>query len=71
MPAVTDAGAILARNPHIAFFDGRRGYVSYTASMDEFRADYRVLDFVDRPGAPVSTGASFHVKDNRLQRIDL
>ncbi len=71
MPAVTDASAILALNPHIAFFDGRRGYMSCTASMDDFRADYRVVDFVDRPGAPVSTGASFHVKDNRLQRIDL
>ncbi|MCT9934006.1 alkaline phosphatase D family protein [Planotetraspora sp. A-T 1434] len=71
MPPMTDATAILALNPHIAFFDHRRGYLSCTASMDDFQTDYRVVDFVDRPGAPVSTAAGFRVKGNKLQRTDL
>ncbi|MBP2702849.1 alkaline phosphatase D family protein [Microbispora sp. RL4-1S] len=71
MPGVTDASAILARNPHIPFFDGHRGYVSCTAGMDGFRADYRGVAFVDRPGAPISTVASFEVEANRLRRVDL
>ncbi|WP_370019665.1 alkaline phosphatase [Planotetraspora sp. GP83] len=71
MPAMTDASAILPLNPHIAFFDNRRGYLSCTASMEDFQTDYRVVDFVDRPGAPVSTAAGFRVKGNKLQRTDL
>ncbi|WP_083502335.1 alkaline phosphatase D family protein [Sphaerimonospora mesophila] len=71
MPPDTDAKAILELNPHIGFFDGHRGYVSCTASMDDFSADYRVVDYVDRRGAPVSTVAAFRVEKNRLRRIDL
>ncbi|WP_084369577.1 alkaline phosphatase D family protein [Microbispora sp. ATCC PTA-5024] len=71
MPPATDGSAILAANPHLAFFDSHRGYVSCTASMDSFQADYRGVAFVDRPGAPVTTIASFQVKENKLQRIDL
>ncbi|MEW9532304.1 alkaline phosphatase [Microbispora sp. NPDC049125] len=71
MPPITDASAILAINPHIAFFDSRHGYVSCTASMDGLRADYRAVSFVDRPGAPIATIAGFEVKDNRLHRLDV
>jgi alkaline phosphatase D len=70
LPSAIDASATLALNSHIPFFDGRRGYVSCTATTDEFRADYRAVEFVDRPGAPVSTIASFQVRDNKLQRVD-
>jgi alkaline phosphatase D len=71
MPGTTDASAILALNPHIKFFDGHRGYVSCVASTEEFRADYRVVDFVDRAGAPVRTVAGFRVVDGHLQRTDV
>ncbi|MFI6812074.1 alkaline phosphatase D family protein [Nonomuraea sp. NPDC050328] len=36
-PPVTDAPAVLAANPHLRFFDGRRGYLSGTASSTDFR----------------------------------
>jgi alkaline phosphatase D len=41
------------------FYDGRRGYVLVTLDRRRLRADYRTVDLVTRPGAPVATAASF------------
>ncbi|MQA84865.1 MAG: alkaline phosphatase [Streptosporangiales bacterium] len=57
--------AILAENPHIRFYNNYRGYVSCTAGPGEFRADYRVVPYVQRTGAPATTRASFVVEDGR------
>jgi alkaline phosphatase D len=56
---------IIAANPHIKFFNARRGYVRITATPATFRADYRVIPFVSRPGAPIETRASFVVENGR------
>jgi len=69
-PPETDADAVLRRNPHIKFFDGRRGYVWCEADAEGFTAEYRAVDYVDRPGAPVRTVARFSVVDGRLKRAD-
>lgn len=58
-----ETAAILADNPHIKFFNNYRGYVRCTLSPEQFRADYRVVPYVSRPGAPVFTRASFVVED--------
>ena len=55
--------AILPENPHIRYFNARRGYVRTRITTDELRADFRVLPYVSRPGAPVATAASFVVPD--------
>ncbi|WP_214106363.1 alkaline phosphatase D family protein [Acrocarpospora catenulata] len=70
-PPGTDGSAMLALNPHLKFFDGRRGYLLVTASMTEFTVDYRAVPYVDRTGAPVVTAGGFRVQDNKLQRTDL
>jgi alkaline phosphatase D len=54
---------VLAENPHIRYFSGRRGYVRTRITTDEVRADFRVLPYVSRPDAPVRTGASFVIGD--------
>jgi alkaline phosphatase D len=46
-------------SPHLLFANARRGYVRCTLTRDTLRADYRTLPFVNRPGAPVTTRASF------------
>lgn len=46
-------------NPHLKFYDGRRGYVTVTLDERQARADFRTLDFVTRPGGSLSTAASF------------
>lgn len=58
-----DTAEILAENPHIEFFNDKRGYVRCTLTPDELRTDYRVVQYVTRPGSPVSTRASFVTAD--------
>ncbi|MFW6641934.1 alkaline phosphatase D family protein [Nocardiopsis algeriensis] len=53
----------LAENPHIRFVNRRRGYVRNTVTPTEWTADYRIVDHVDRPGAPVRDRARFVVGD--------
>ncbi|GHG42171.1 alkaline phosphatase D family protein [Streptomyces zaomyceticus] len=46
-------------NPHLRFYDGRRGYVTVALGEDVARADFRTVPYVTTPGAPVTTAASF------------
>jgi alkaline phosphatase D len=48
-------------NPHIKFVNSQRGYVRVALGPDEARAEFRVLPYVTRPGAPASTRASFRI----------
>jgi alkaline phosphatase D len=54
--------SIVSQNPHVRFFNGQRGYVRCTVTPDTWRSDYRVVEHVSRPGAPVKTRASFVVE---------
>ncbi|RRR73085.1 alkaline phosphatase [Streptomyces sp. RP5T] len=56
-PATWDT--YLTANPHLKFYDGRRGYVRVTLDRQQARADFRTVSAVTTPGAPVSTAASF------------
>ena len=53
---------IVAGNPHIAFYNGRRGYVRCVVDRARWQTDFRVLPYVTRPGAPIETRASFTVE---------
>ena len=59
--------AALARNPQVRYYDGRRrGYLSCTATPEQWRGD---LWFVDAPldaGSPVRLGASWALHDGVL-----
>jgi alkaline phosphatase D len=61
----SDTAGILADNPHIRFYNNRRGYVRTRFSEGEMRADFQVVPYVSRPGAPVQTRASFAVLDGQ------
>jgi alkaline phosphatase D len=58
-----ETAATLAENPHIRFFDNRRGYVRTRFTATELTADFRALPYVQRRGAPVETKATFVVED--------
>ena len=58
-------GDTLARNPHIHFFNGQRGYVRCEVTPERLAADYRVVPYVTRPDAPVATRARFVVEEGR------
>jgi alkaline phosphatase D len=56
----------LRDNPHIRFFESRlRGYTRCTVIRDRWYADLRVVDTIERPGAPVRTLASYVVESGR------
>ncbi|MFI7706266.1 alkaline phosphatase D family protein [Nonomuraea sp. NPDC049480] len=65
-PPQTDGPAVLAANPHLTFFDDRRGYMSCVASPEELRVAFRAVDFVDRKGSPVRTIAEFLTEGSGL-----
>lgn len=54
-----DTDRILGLNPQIKFFNDYRGYVRCRVTPEYWQADYRVLPFVTKPGADISTRASF------------
>ncbi|MGW2383220.1 alkaline phosphatase D family protein [Streptomyces sp. NPDC001658] len=49
-------------NPHLRFYDGRRGYVRVALGQREARADFRTVSAVTTPGAPIATPGSFVVE---------
>ena len=62
-PEPTPAGQrALAENPHIKFNSNQRGYVRCGVTRGEWRADFRVVPYVKRPGAPISTVRSFTIE---------
>jgi alkaline phosphatase D len=67
--SITSAGVpyeqysrFLPDNPHIKFFESRlRGYLRCTVDRRRWTSDLRVVDTVERPGAPIRTLATFVV----------
>ncbi|MGW0331495.1 alkaline phosphatase D family protein [Streptomyces sp. NPDC003011] len=49
-------------NPHLKFYNGRRGYVRVELGQQEAQADFRTVSAVTTPGAAVTTAASFVVE---------
>ncbi len=57
--------ACYRENPHLKMFNGQRGYVMITLNAAQCRADYRVVPFVTKPGAPIGTHSRWVVENNR------
>lgn len=53
----------LAENPHISFINRNRGYVRNVVTPAGWTTDFRVVDRVTVPGAPVRTRATFVIED--------
>ncbi|KPH98372.1 Alkaline phosphatase [Actinobacteria bacterium OK074] len=49
----------LAANPHLKFYDGRRGYATVGLGREAARVDFKVVPYVTAPGGALSTVASF------------
>ena len=48
--------AMLSENECVRFANDQRGYVRFDLRPKELRADYRVVEYVSRPDAPIKTG---------------
>ena len=60
--ADTSNAGRLAENPWIKFNNPQRGYVRVALDQNVCRTDYKVVPYVKRPGAPISTRRSFVVE---------
>lgn len=56
---------MMSYQPHIKYFNGERGYVRCDVTPDRWTADFRTVEFVSRPGAPVRTRATFVAEAGR------
>jgi alkaline phosphatase D len=59
--ATAELQALQIHNPGLRFLDRRRGYVACTVTPSEWTSDYRVVDFVTRPGGSTRSLATFRV----------
>jgi alkaline phosphatase D len=59
----------LALNPHLKFYNNRRGYVRISVTPSRWRADYRTVPYVSKPGAPIETAASWTVEPGNLVAV--
>jgi alkaline phosphatase D len=53
------------KQPFIKFHNRERGYVRCEVTPNQWRSDYRAVEYVTRPGAPLMTRASFVLEDGR------
>ncbi|MDP3069281.1 MAG: alkaline phosphatase D family protein [Opitutaceae bacterium] len=58
---------LFAENPFVKYHNVERGYVRCEVTPGRWTADYRTLPYVTRPGAPITTRASFVVESGRPQ----
>jgi alkaline phosphatase D len=65
VPTPNGTDTMLAENPFVRFHNAERGYVSCKVTPAEWRTDYQVVEYVDRPGAPRVTRGSFVVEAGR------
>lgn len=52
----------LKRNPHLKYFNNRRGYVRVKITPSRWHCDYRTVPWVSKPDAPIETRASWVVE---------
>ena len=57
--------AEMARNPHLAFFNARRGYTLHEVNSTTFSATYRAVSHVTTPGAAQEDRARFVIEAGR------
>jgi alkaline phosphatase D len=59
----------MSENPHVRFHNNQRGYVRCAVTADRLRAEFRVVPFVTRPDAPVTTRSSWIVENGRAGAV--
>ena len=69
---MTNSGRrILKLNPHFKYFCDQRGYLLCTITPAQWRTDYRIMPYVERPGAPIETRISFVTENGRPGAIQV
>jgi len=57
--------AAYAENPNVKWQNSRRGYVVCEVAPDTFRAQFKTVEYVDKPGAPIQTPTAWRLEGGR------
>jgi len=68
---VRNAEAIFRQNPHLKFLNVERGYTRHVVTPARWQADFRAVQKVSTPGAPILTRKSFVVEAGRPGLVDV
>lgn len=49
---------VVTENDNVEYYNNQRGYVRCTVTPDRWTTEFRVLEYVDEPGAPIRTDAT-------------
>jgi alkaline phosphatase D len=49
---------VVTENDNVEYYNNQRGYVRCTVTPDTWTTEFRVLEYVDEPGAPIRTDAT-------------
>ncbi len=60
-----DTAGVLAENPFVKLYNKQRGYVTCQITPERWQTQFRVLDYVTKPGSPIKTRATFVVENGR------
>ncbi|MFE6409090.1 alkaline phosphatase D family protein [Streptomyces sp. NPDC057837] len=55
----SDWETYMKANPHMKYFDGRRGYVRVELGQENAQVDFRTVSAITKPGGTIATTASF------------
>lgn len=56
---------LMSENPFVKFQNSERGYVSCEITPKEWHSRFQVVEYVDRPGAPLVTRAAYVVENGQ------
>jgi alkaline phosphatase D len=52
---------VVSENDNVEYYNNQRGYVRCTVTPDNWTTEFRVLEYVDEPGAPIRTDATIEL----------
>jgi alkaline phosphatase D len=55
----------LGENPHVKWQNSRRGYVTCHVDGDTWNADYKIVEYVTKPGAPLQTPTKWRIQHGK------
>ncbi len=54
-----------AQNEFVRWYNSNRGYVSCSVTPEHWISHFQITPYVDRPGSPIETAASFRIESGR------
>ena len=64
-PVWRGSAEVMPENPHVKWHSARRGYMVCDVKPDSWTTAYREVAYVEQPGAPVTTPATFRVEHGK------